>query len=96
MIVIRNVFQLKFGKAKEALAIWKEIVELMRDAGSGSDHRLLTDLAGGSFYTLVFEVTYPSLADWQAGIGSAEQRQLYERLIPLVESGHREILNVVR
>jgi len=24
MIVVRNVFQLKFGKAREALALWKE------------------------------------------------------------------------
>ncbi len=95
MILIRNVFQLKFGQAKEAVEIWKEMVELMRNTGIGSDHRLLTDLAGTPYYTLVFEVAFPSLAEWRGALGSDEQRRLYERFVPLVESGRREIFNIV-
>jgi hypothetical protein len=96
MILVRNVFQLKFGKAKEAVPIWKEMVELMRNAGIGSDHRLLTDLAGAPYYTLIFEVAFPSLPEWRGALDSEEQRRLYERLIPLVEGGHREIFTIVQ
>jgi hypothetical protein len=95
MILVRNVFQLKFGQAKEAIAIWKELVELMRKADVGSDHRLLTDLAGGAYYTLVFEAAFPSLAEWRGALSSEEGKALYERFIPLVEGGHREIFNIV-
>jgi hypothetical protein len=95
MILIRNVFQLKFGQAKEAKAIWQEMVEVMRAGGIGSEHRLLTDLAGGAYYTLIFEVAFPSLSDWQGALGSEDQRRLYEKFIPLVEGGHREIFNIV-
>lgn len=96
MILVRNVFQLKFGQAKEAVAVWKEMVELMRKAGIGAEHRLLTDLAGGPYYTLIFEVEFPSLAEWRGALGSEEQRRLYERFIPLVERGSREIFNIVQ
>jgi hypothetical protein len=96
MILIRNVFHLKFGQAKEAVTIWKEMVELMRNAEIGSNHRLLTDLAGTPYYTLIFEVSFPSLPEWRGALDSEEQRRLYERFIPLVESGSREIYNIVQ
>jgi hypothetical protein len=96
MILVRNVFQLKFGQAKEAVAIWQEMVDLMRNAGVGSDHRLLTDLAGGPYYTLIFEVAFPSLAEWRGALSSEEGKRLYERFIPLVKGGHREIFNIVQ
>ena len=32
MIIQRNTFQLKFGKAKEAIAIWKEIISELSKA----------------------------------------------------------------
>ena len=96
MILVRNVFQLKFGQAKGAVGIWKEMVQLMRTAGIGSEHRLLTDLVGSPYYTLVFEVAFPSLAEWHGALGSEEQRRLYDRFVPLVEGGHREIFTVVQ
>jgi hypothetical protein len=95
MVLIRNVFHLKFGQTKEAVAIWKQMVGIMREAGMGRDHRLLTDLAGGQYYTLIFEVAFPSLAEWQGALGMKEQRPLYEKFVPLVERGHREIFNIV-
>jgi hypothetical protein len=96
MILVRNVFQLKFGQAKEAVAIWQEMVELMRNAGVGSDHRLLTDLAGGPYYTLIFEVVFPSVMEWRGALSSEEGKRLYERFIPLANGGHREIFNIVQ
>ena len=100
MIVVRNVFQLKFGKAKEAVALVKEGVAIQRKALAGIEFstRLLTDVTG-PFYTLVLELTVPRLGtfesyapklfadkDWQAN---------YQKMAPLVESGYREVFTVV-
>ena len=38
MIVIRNVFRLKFGKAKEALALLKEGVAIQKRPAPPSSH----------------------------------------------------------
>ena len=65
MIVVRNVFRLKFGKAKEAVAIMKEGLAIQKRAGSDMPSRLMTDLTG-SFYTLVLELTAPSMAALEA------------------------------
>ena len=100
MILVRNIFRLKFGQAREAIAAWKEGRAIAEKAGAGSGHyRLLTDLAGPDFYTLVFEGTYASLADFeksaQAMMALPEWRAWYARATPFCEGGHREILNIV-
>jgi hypothetical protein len=45
MIVVRNVFQLKFGKAKEAVALLKEGLAIQTKALSGVEFstRVLTE-----------------------------------------------------
>ena len=54
MILIRNVFRLKFGKAREAVALIKEGVAIQKRAGANFAARVLTDLTG-PFYTVVLE-----------------------------------------
>ena len=100
MVVIRNVFHLRFGKTKEAVAVLKEGLGIQKRVLTGVEYsnRILTDVTG-TFYTLVLELTVPSLAafetnaprlfsdkDWQAN---------YAKMVPLVESGHREVFTVV-
>ena len=100
MVVVRNVFRLKFGKAKEAVALVKEGDAIQKKALAGVEFstRLLTDVTG-PFYTLVLELTVPSFAafesyaprlfadkDWQAN---------YQKMAPLVESGYREVFTIV-
>lgn len=98
MIVVRNVFQLKFGKARDAIAVWQEGIGMMREKGIARESRLLTD-ATGPFYTLVMEETFDGLADiereMQSITGDKEWRAWYDRFVPLVESGYREVFNVV-
>ena len=36
MIVIRNVFRLKFGKAREAVALFKEGIAIQKRVGAGA------------------------------------------------------------
>ena len=98
MIVVRDVFQVKFGKAREALALWKEGLILNKKSGySAKSMRILTDLVG-PYYTLVFESSFDSLTDWErAGkkiTTSKEWRAWYDKIIATTESGRREIFNV--
>ena len=100
MIVIRNVFHLKFGKAKEAVPLAKEALVIQKKALSGVDFstRLLTDVTG-PFYTLVLELTVPSLATWETNaprvFADKDFQANYQKMAPLVESGYREVFTVV-
>jgi len=100
MIVIRNVFQLKFGKARDAVALMKEGLAIQKRVMSGVDFsaRVLTDVTG-PFYTLVLELTVPSLATFETYtprlFGDKEWQAHYQKVAPLVESGHREIFTIV-
>jgi len=97
MIVVRNVFQLKFGKAKDAKALIKEQQELMKKFGH-APAQFMTDLTG-EFYTLVMESTYENLTAFekssQDAMGAKEFGEWYGKFIPLVESGRREIFNLI-
>jgi hypothetical protein len=98
MIVVRNVFQLKFGKAREALAVMKEGVAIQKRLAVEASARLLTDLTGRN-YTLVLEMTLPNLAALEAMgprvFGDAGFQANYQKMVPFVESGHREIFTIV-
>jgi len=98
MIVVRNVFHLKFGKAREAVASMKEAIAVQKRLGVDVNQRLLTDLTG-SFYTLVLELTLPNLAALETTMSKVmsdkDFHAQYEKFVPLVESGHRDIFNVV-
>ncbi len=97
MIVVRNIFQLKFGKAKDAKALVRENQELMKRYGY-STPRFMTDVTG-EFYTLVMETTHEDLSDYEKSsnqaMGAKEFEQWYSKFVPLVESGRREIFTLL-
>ena len=100
MIVVRDIFQLRFGQSKEATQLWKQAVAVLRSSGfTGQNMRLLTDLAGNPYYTIVLESTHDSLAAWERShetVGKRpEWRIIYEQIIALTQSGRREILSVI-
>ena len=97
MIVVRNVFRLKFGKAKDAKALIQEGAALMKKHENVTP-RLLTDVTG-EFYTLVMEMEYENLAAFEKmakeNMGTKEVAEWYQRFVPLVDSGSREIFMVI-
>ncbi|MBX3143569.1 MAG: hypothetical protein KF813_07435 [Trueperaceae bacterium] len=97
MIVVREVFQLHYGKAREAVALAKELMRAS-PAMAGSRHRILTDLVG-RYYTLVMEMEYVSLTAFEAAMAvefaGDQMRDIHARLAPLVMEGRREVFNVV-
>jgi len=97
MILVRDVFYLKFGKAKEA----KELTAKMREVGKKVGYnvgKVMTDLTGKS-YTLVFETEFESLGEYEKlskkVMGEKDWQETYKQVIPLVESAKREIYTVV-
>jgi hypothetical protein len=100
MTVIRNVFRLKFGKAREAVALFKEGIAIQKRVGAGMDFstRLLTDVTG-PFYTVVLELSVPNMAAFESNaprlMGDKDWQANYQKIAPLVESGYREIFTLV-
>ena len=100
MIVVRDIFRVKFGQSKQATDLWKEGIGINQRLGHGRNStRLLTDVAGQPYYTLILESTFDSLAQWeqsgQAVRKDAAWRTWYQKLVPLIDTGHREILSVI-
>jgi hypothetical protein len=56
MVIVRNVFRLKFGKAREAAAVMKDAIAIQKRLGVEAGQRLLTDMTG-PFYTLILRFT---------------------------------------
>jgi hypothetical protein len=100
MVVIRNVFQLKFGKAREAVALMKEGLAIQKRALPDVQFstRLLTDVTG-PFYTLVLELTVPNLASFESAaprlFADKAWQENYQKVSALVESGRREVYSIV-
>ncbi len=98
MIVVRNVFRLKFGKAKEAVALLKEGIAIQKRAGIEVNQRLMTDLVG-TFYTVVLELTVSSMGALEANMskvmGDKDWHAVYEKFSALAESGYREVFTIV-
>lgn len=97
MILVRDIFRLKFGKARDAKALMQESKKLM-PPDMAARSRVLFDLVGPS-YTMVWEVSYNNLSGWEAemssGMNEAAWREWYQKFIPLIESSHREIFTIV-
>lgn len=97
MIVVRNIFQIKAGAMKQAVALIKQGKAFTERAGFAKS-RALTDVVG-DFYTLVLEIECESLQDFERGLsknfGDSEWQAWYQQITPLVQSGRREIMQIV-
>jgi hypothetical protein len=93
MIIVRDVFQAKYGKGGELVNLLKETSQDM----PGGFQRILSD-ASGPFFTIVTEIEVANLAAWEnlmkEVFADPKFGEWFERMVPLVESGRREFYNV--
>jgi len=98
MLLIREVFHCRPGKVRPLLEKFQAMNRIMANAGQGN-MRLMTDLTGERYWTLVVEFETPGLAEFEkmmqdGGMSEADTKE-FERLMEgyhdLVESGHRQI-----
>lgn len=99
MLVARQVFQAKYGRGDELVALFKEFNSRMQEAdGTFNAFRILTD-ASGPFFTVVTEVEVESLAVWETTFSESMAQpwmgEWFARMVPLVDSGSREFYTVV-
>ncbi|MFI5135156.1 MAG: hypothetical protein ACHQD9_04845, partial [Chitinophagales bacterium] len=91
-----NIFHLQFGKAKDSLAIWNEILDEVQNVG-GPPLRMMTDIVGPS-YTLIIEATHQRLTDISPKIefwfGNEKLKSLHQKFMPLVANAERDYLLV--
>ena len=98
MIVVRNVFQAKFGRAGElAQAMAESMRQPTGTPGAPSAWRVLTDLSG-PFDTVVLEVEGESLAGWEQRrremFASPEFQANFARAAELMASGRNELYTI--
>ena len=94
MIVVRDVFQARYGKGGELVELFKAA---RKELSQEYAQRILSD-ASGPFFTIVTETEVASLAEWEKLIrevfSSPEFAKWFERSLPLIESGRREFYNI--
>lgn len=95
MILVREIFQIKFGRMREVKEIWKEMMKIMP---MDNKPRMLTDLTG-PYYTFILENTYKDLSHFETELhkemSGPDFATWYQKFIPLVDSGRREIFTIV-
>lgn len=93
-IIVRDVFQAKYGKGDELVALFKEAREKL----GLPLQRIMTD-ASGQFFTVVTEREVASLAEWESMMPKlfADPRfgPWFQKMTALVDGGRREFYNVV-
>lgn len=96
MMIERNEFRIRFGKMKEAKAIWLEICQSLKP-DKDIKIRMLTDLTGPS-YTLIVE---SELRDFihiglhaYKWMTNSHITELYQQFIEICESSERILYHV--
>jgi len=94
MIVVRNIFQAKYGMGNALVELLKSDPAIW---AAGRDFRILTD-ASGRFFTVVAELTFESMAaceEAQAQEFALPQfGEWFAKMVPLVDSGSREFWTI--
>jgi hypothetical protein len=99
MLLARQVFQARYGRGDDLVALFQELNARMREGGkNGPNFRILTDVTG-PFFTVITETEVESLAAWEGSFRESMNRpwigEWFSRMMPLVESGSREFYSIV-
>ncbi len=97
MILVRDIFRVRFGQMKGALASIRALSSSLSTAGENFPMRVLTDVTG-PYYTLVLEMTFAGLAEYekmiQSELATDQWQGWYKTFVPFLEDGHREIFTI--
>lgn len=99
MIVVLNVYRIKFEKAEQAMALWRDGMAKyqQRRVVNTIATRLLTDSVG-TYFTLMVEVTAGSLDDYERWkkefLGNRENGEWYRKFTNLASGQYKEMFKV--
>jgi quinol monooxygenase YgiN len=98
MLVVRDVFRCKPGKAKELVERFRKTIPAMEQLDGFRNIRLMVDLVA-DYWTVVLDAEVPDLAHFERHsqeFGSRpDVREAMAGYMDLVEGGHREIWRLV-
>ena len=98
MMLVRQVFQAKYGRGDELVALFREF-HATADVPNRDTARILTD-ASGQFFTVVTEYEVESFAAWEEAfrrlMSGREIGPWFARMMEVTESGRREFCNIVQ
>jgi hypothetical protein len=100
MILVRDIFQAKFGKGDALVALFKEMADQTPpDAPAAFRNARLLTGASGPFFTIVLETEFESMGEWEAAFAKLMSLQgsgdMDARMSELVRSGRREFYRIV-
>jgi hypothetical protein len=94
MVIVRDVFQVNWGKSNELVALFKGARSVFPDEFG---HRILTD-ASGQFFTVVVETEVANIGEWEKLrdriFKKKEFVQWFEKSAEIIETGRREFWTV--
>lgn len=100
MFLIREVMHCKPGKVRPMVEKFKELSKVMKKMGFDTPLRILTDVSGERYWTVVSEQEVESLEEYtgmsRRTMSDKNIQKVMKDYHDLVESGHREIYQVER
>jgi hypothetical protein len=97
MYLVREILHCKPGKVRPMLEKFNTISAVLKEQGQ-EPLRLLTDVSGEPFWTIVAEATVPQIDDFFAMERTLMANPILQKAMidyhELVENGRREILRV--
>ena len=98
MFLVREIMHCRPGKAGELVKRFKQLEPLMKEMGAKEPQRVMTDMSGERFWTVVSEVTVDSLENYlqltRQTMTDPRAQKIMQGYHELVESGRREIYKV--
>jgi hypothetical protein len=98
MYLIREVMHCKPGKVTPLVKKFKGLAKVMRKMGYDSPFRILTDVSGERYWTMVAEQEVESLEEYakmsRKTMSDKRLQKAMKNYHDLVDSGHREIYKI--
>ncbi len=98
MFLIREIMYCRPGKAGELVKRFKQMEPIMSELGLKGSQRVLTDMSGERYWTVVSEMTVDALDDYLAmsrqTMTDPRMQKIMQGYHEFVESGKREIYKV--
>jgi hypothetical protein len=98
MFLIREIFHCKPGKASEIVKRFKQMEPVMVEMGFKGSQRVLTDMSGERYWTVVSEVAVDGVDEYldmtRKTMTDPRMQKIMQGYHDFVESGGREIYKI--
>jgi len=98
MFLVREIMHCKPGKAGEIVKRFKQMAPVLKEMGFNQQQRVLTDMSGEPYWTVVSEQEVENLSQYLDGsrqmMADPRVQKIMQGYHEFVESGRREIFTI--